>query len=124
MFNGGIARFTPNTIRDVRTLLAELRRTRRRGYAIDNEETALGLRCVAVACDLPGIGLTGMSVSGPAADYDEATIPSFVEAIRKTAAALNAALESNSGFREVPTSAPVAGVNMERSRLDVKRSAL
>jgi IclR family acetate operon transcriptional repressor len=112
MFNDGIARFTPNTIRDVRTLLAELRRTRRRGYAVDDEETALGLRCVAVAFDFPGIGSTGMSVSGPAADYDATTIPTFVDVIRNTATALKTALESNSSVREVPTSP--AAVPIER----------
>jgi DNA-binding IclR family transcriptional regulator len=97
MFSDGPApRYTPKTISESRMLLAELRRTRRRRYAIDDEETALGLRCVAVAFEFPGIGWTGMSVSGPAADYDEATIPTFVDAIRNTATGLKTALEQNS----------------------------
>lgn len=108
MFSDGpIARFTPKTICDVRTLLAELRRTRRRAYGIDDEETALGLRCVAVAFEFPGIGSTGMSVSGPSADYHDGTIPTFVDSIRRTATRLKTALEQNSGFRaDIPSTPP------------------
>ncbi len=40
---------TRNTIPTVDALLAELERTRHRGYATDNEEFAIGLRCGAMA---------------------------------------------------------------------------
>ena len=45
----GLRRFTPNTIVDAEALMEEMRRTRERGYAIDNEEETLGVRCVATA---------------------------------------------------------------------------
>lgn len=38
---------TPNTVNTAEALRAELRRIRRRGYAMDNEELSLGLRCIA-----------------------------------------------------------------------------
>jgi IclR family transcriptional regulator, acetate operon repressor len=112
--DGPIARYTPKTICDPRMLLAELRRTRRRAYALDDEETALGLRCVAVAFEFPGIGWTGMSVSGPAADYHEATIPNVVDAIRRTATTLKTALEQNNRYRAAAPPTSVQEVPLER----------
>jgi DNA-binding IclR family transcriptional regulator len=40
---------TPNTITDPERLLEDLEQVRRRGYAIDAEESASGLRCFAVS---------------------------------------------------------------------------
>ena len=45
----GLKRFTPNTITDLSALTEELALSRERGYAIDNEEETLGVRCVATA---------------------------------------------------------------------------
>ncbi|ADB53535.1 IclR family transcriptional regulator [Conexibacter woesei] len=82
---GPYPRFTDHTLLDAAALAADLERTRERGYARDMEEAALGLRCVAVAGDLPLLGRVGVSVSGPAADYDDATAAHFA---RRLAAAL------------------------------------
>lgn len=58
---------TPKTISERRSLKEELRKTRERGYAIDDEELAPGLRCVgAPVFDYRGYPLYSMSVSGPA----------------------------------------------------------
>ena len=57
---------TPNTIVTLSDLSRELERTRERGYAIDDEESVEGLRCVGVAIrDHAGVSRYGMSVSGP-----------------------------------------------------------
>jgi IclR family transcriptional regulator, acetate operon repressor len=40
---------TPNTLTDIDALLADLSRTRERGYSIDHEENTLGLMCFGVA---------------------------------------------------------------------------
>jgi IclR family transcriptional regulator, acetate operon repressor len=59
-----MAAHTPHTITDPDTLLAELERIREQGYAIDDEEQEIGVRCVAVP--LPGAPTpTAISVSGP-----------------------------------------------------------
>jgi len=58
--------FTPNTIVTLEDLTREFERTRERGYAIDDEESVEGLRCVGVAIrDHAGVSRYAMSVSGP-----------------------------------------------------------
>lgn len=42
-----LAPYTSKTIKDPQELREELRKTRERGYAIDNEETVMGLGCIA-----------------------------------------------------------------------------
>lgn len=46
-----ICKYTDKTITDCEELIRELEITRKRGYAIDDEENELGVRCVAVALD-------------------------------------------------------------------------
>ncbi len=60
--------FTERTIVTERALEAELRRIRDRGYAIDDEECARGLRCVAVSVRVDGEPRGALGVSGPAAE--------------------------------------------------------
>lgn len=61
-----LERFTPKTIVDAEALIGELRRTRARGYSIDDEEKAAGMRCVAAPIiGAYGQALAGISVSGP-----------------------------------------------------------
>lgn len=56
---------TPRTIMKDRDMLRELKSIRTRGYAIDNEEGEVGLRCVGVAIPVhPGYAF-GLSISGP-----------------------------------------------------------
>lgn len=58
---------TPLTITDRRRLLAELQITRTRGYALDDEEIRLGVRCVAAPIiDKQGVVRGALSVAGPA----------------------------------------------------------
>lgn len=63
----GLRRHTHNTITDLDALLAELRRTRERGYALDIEEHEMEVRCVAAPIlDHRGRAVAALSVSGPA----------------------------------------------------------
>jgi DNA-binding IclR family transcriptional regulator len=43
-----LPRFTPNTLTDIGRLKEALQEVRQRGYAVDQEEFALGLPCIAV----------------------------------------------------------------------------
>lgn len=57
---------TPHTITDLSRLEKELAKIRRQGYAVDNEELALDLYCIAAPIfDFNGYPSYAMSVSGP-----------------------------------------------------------
>lgn len=58
--------YTPNTIVGTDELARDLERTRSRGYAVDDEESVEGLRCVgAVIFNHGGVAEYAISVSGP-----------------------------------------------------------
>ncbi|AVD90121.1 Transcriptional regulator KdgR [compost metagenome] len=58
---------TPLTITDRRRLMTELQITQTRGYALDDEEIRLGVRCVAAPIiDKQGFVRGALSVAGPA----------------------------------------------------------
>lgn len=58
--------YTPNTFTSEEEVLRDLQRTRVRGFALDDEESVEGLRCVAVAIrDHDGVARFALSVSGP-----------------------------------------------------------
>jgi DNA-binding IclR family transcriptional regulator len=58
---------TPLTITDRRRLMAELRITSTRGWSVDDEEIAMGVRCVGAAViDRKGAVRGAISVAGPA----------------------------------------------------------
>lgn len=61
-------RLTPNTIAGAAQLRGELERIRLHGYAVDHEEFALGLRCVAVP--LAASPAYAIGVSAPAERFD------------------------------------------------------
>jgi IclR family acetate operon transcriptional repressor len=84
---------TPLTITDRRRLQAELRITRARGYAIDDEEIVLGVRCVgAPIVDGAGQVRGAISVAGPAYRLTRARLellgPEVAEAGRRVGAQL------------------------------------
>jgi IclR family acetate operon transcriptional repressor len=89
---------TEHTICDRDELIAELELTRRRGYALDQEEFALGLRCVAIRVDLPRLGPAAISVSGPAADYSSAGIKRFLKILQATAGELERAFANAAAY--------------------------
>lgn len=79
----GMPRYTPNTITDPDEFARALDQTAAQGYAIDEGEQEVGVRCVAVA--VPGTpSPLALSVSGPAArmgpDVVERAVPLLVAA--------------------------------------------
>ncbi|MGB7270130.1 MAG: HTH-type transcriptional regulator BhcR [Albidovulum sp.] len=62
----GLARFTPQSHADLASLSADLSQTRARGYAVDDQERAQGMRCVAAPIfNAHGEPVAGLSISGP-----------------------------------------------------------
>ena len=63
----GLGGHTKNSITSVALLERELDKTQRQGYAVDNEEVEIGVRCVAAAIrDDNGQLIAGLSLSTPA----------------------------------------------------------
>jgi DNA-binding IclR family transcriptional regulator len=82
-----LVRLTDNTIGDVPRLLEELERVRRQGYSLDNEEFAIGLRCVAMpVLDAQGKTIAAMSVSMPTPRYNRTVMANARKALAETVA--------------------------------------
>ena len=81
-----LTRLTDHTIVSVPALLEELERTRERGYGLDNEEFAIGLRCIAVPIrDLDGKVIAAISVSMPTPRYSRAAAANARKALADAA---------------------------------------
>lgn len=69
----GLSGHTKNSLTQLPALERELARVKREGYANDNEELELGVRCMAAGIhDDQGRLVAGLSVSAPASRMDEA----------------------------------------------------
>ena len=85
----GLPARTAHTITDLEALIEEVARIRGRGYAVDDGEQEIGVRCVAVP--VPGTpSPTSISVSGPVARITEETIEHVVPALRAAANRISA----------------------------------
>ena len=83
----GLAEFTAKTLSSPRALFADLETTRARGWALDDEERNLGMRCVASAIfNAHGEAVAGISISGPAARLQLDAVGEFGPVVRRAAA--------------------------------------
>ena len=82
-----------NCVSQVEQPIKELSVIRRQGYAVDDEEARIGLRCVASVvyndCAEP---LAAVSISGLTSRITDARLPEFGRAVCDTAAELTLAL--------------------------------
>ncbi|MGH9626775.1 MAG: IclR family transcriptional regulator [Bryobacteraceae bacterium] len=80
-------RHTANTIGNPDVLSREVKRTRRLGYSLDDEEEELNVRCVAVPVfDDAGRFVAALSVSGTVRQISPEALPDLVLSLRRTAA--------------------------------------
>lgn len=85
----GLAGHTKNSLTDLSQLEAELDEVRQRGFARDNEELELGVRCIAAGIyDDAGQIVAGLSISAPADRANDG----WITALNDTARAISAAL--------------------------------
>jgi IclR family acetate operon transcriptional repressor len=89
----GMPRLTEKSIVRPSDLFKELEKIRKQGYALDDEEACMGLRCVAAvvynACAEP---LAAISVSGMTSRLTDQRLPEIGQIVRDVAAELTAAL--------------------------------
>jgi DNA-binding IclR family transcriptional regulator len=73
-------RYTHKTIASKEALMKALERVRRRGYAVDDQEIELGVRCVGGPIfDENRQAIAAVSVSGPVSRITAATMPEIAE---------------------------------------------
>lgn len=105
----GLAGHTRNSLTDLERLERELALVRRHGYARDNEELELGVRCIAAGIfDDTGKLVAGLSISAPAERLQDEWIKSLVD----TAASISEAL----GY-EPPVSGGANGLSLQAETL-------
>ena len=85
----GMPANTPNSLSSVEALLKELAATRARGYASDDNEQEIGVRCLSVAIP-QAPNPSAISVSGPVtrvdADFAERAVPLLKQVAREVSA--------------------------------------
>ena len=89
----GMPRLTEKSIVRPTDLFRELAKVRRQGFAIDDEEACMGLRCIAAVvyndCSEP---LAAISVSGMTSRITDERLPALGETVREVASELTLAL--------------------------------
>lgn len=102
-----LEQLTETTFADRQALLAELATIRERGYALDDGESTVGLRCVAAPVyDATGHMVAAMSVSVPSPRMTDERLNELRELILDGTAELSQRL----GWAGVTAQAPVSGV--------------
>lgn len=80
----GLTRFTDRTIISLQELRRDLALARRRGWAMDDEETYVGVRCLAwVIRDHRGKAIASAGLSGPTQRITPDRIPTLAELVRE-----------------------------------------
>jgi IclR family KDG regulon transcriptional repressor len=82
--------FTAHTLTDPDRLLKNLEQIRSQGYAVDDEEFDLGVRCIAVPVfDLRGKAVASMGISGPATRITHERLPGLASTVVEIGKALS-----------------------------------
>lgn len=90
--------FTPHTLTDSVQLEERLREIRNRGFSLDDQERALGLRCVAAPFfDKDGVVLGAISISGPSLYLSRERLFELSEPVKAAAGAISRAYGYISG---------------------------
>jgi IclR family pca regulon transcriptional regulator len=98
--------WTPNTIATAEALRGELDDARRRGYALNDEETTLGLRSVAAAVlDRFGAATAALNVAVPAAEF---SVTELVDAAAGPVVEVAGAVSRHLGWRAPKTTEAAA----------------
>jgi IclR family transcriptional regulator, KDG regulon repressor len=85
-----LASFTPNTITDPEKLRLQVAEVRKSGYAVDDEELDIGVRCIAVPVfDFRGKAVGAIGISGPATRVTPERLPELIATVVEIGKALS-----------------------------------
>ena len=94
--NGGLHRHNDNTVCSSRRFLDDLATARKRGYALDDEEVDLGVRCLGVPVFGPaGQAVAAISVSGSCMAVSAENSVTLVKLLSNAAAQIGKALAAS-----------------------------
>jgi len=100
---GRLQRYTRKTITSISRLREELQRVRERGFALDDEETEDGLRCIAAAVrEHTGQTIAALGIIGPAYRIPDDGVATLAATVISAADKLSAEL----GYRVAEPGAP------------------
>lgn len=86
LFSQPLKAYTASTLVEAEQIKQDLRLTRQRGYAVDNMEHELGIRCVGVPIlNRFGAVVAGMSISCPSPRMNDEQVASFAAQLQRTA---------------------------------------
>jgi DNA-binding IclR family transcriptional regulator len=92
----GLAALTPHTNTSAAGLRAQLQEVRQAGYAVEDEESEIGMRCIAAPVrEAGGAVIAAVGVAGPVQRLSKKAVAGFVPDVIRTAEAISVRL----GFR-------------------------
>ncbi|GAB3431176.1 IclR family transcriptional regulator [Flindersiella endophytica] len=94
-------KLTERTISRRAELDSELRRIRRKGFALDDNEHNVGLRCLAISLRHDGETLAALSVSGPSGEFGPEDQRRYLDALQDAAEQLVADPEVVAALRRI-----------------------
>lgn len=84
---------TRRTITSAELLRMHMQEVRQQGYAMDDEESVVGVRCIAVPIrNARGQIAAAVSISGAAFEFTEDVLPGYIDAVRTAAAEISTRL--------------------------------
>lgn len=97
-----LLKLTPKTITSLATLERHLMNVRSQGFAVDDEETEEGARCVGAAiCGRQGKPVGAISVSGPLSFISMERVPVIAREVKKACRAISELLGTQDGAGEL-----------------------
>jgi IclR family transcriptional regulator, KDG regulon repressor len=94
----GMEKKTKRSISSPQKFLREAERVRKYGFAVDDEENAQGVRCIAAPIfDAKGKVIAALGTSSIILHIDEAHLPKIVEIVKKSAAQVSRQMGFTSG---------------------------
>jgi DNA-binding IclR family transcriptional regulator len=98
----GMERFTNNTITDIEALKVALARIRKQGYAIDNEEIEVGLKCIAAPLKYSkSEAIAAISISGPKERFNSAEMKRLIPLVKNASERISDVLKKKRHDQEV-----------------------